>query len=130
MNGVFECAIGVIQEGRIGEAPFFFIVLGARESVRMQLATGAMKFRLQRWHIEIQPRLQSKDGEEVTARRRLNLAAVGAEQSGIVVGYRTRPTGNGNRGIDYLQHCLNLAYKKIATTRRMNRNRRTAWNSD
>jgi hypothetical protein len=87
MNGVFEGAIGVIEERGIGEAPFFFIERSAREAIRMQLAAEPMKFRLQRWQIEIQPRLQTEDGEEVTAWRRLNLAAVGAEQSGVVVGY-------------------------------------------
>ena len=59
---------------------------------------------LQRRQIEIQMRLQAEDRKVIAARRRLNLAAVRAEQRGIVMRDGARPARNRNCGIENFQH--------------------------
>jgi hypothetical protein len=56
-----------------------------------------MKLVLQRGQIEIELRLQAEDRKIITPRRRLNFAAMRAEQCGIVMADRARPTGYGYR---------------------------------
>jgi hypothetical protein len=63
----------------------------------MQLASESMKLVLQRGQIEIELRFQAEDRKIITARRRLNLTAMRAEQRGIVMADRARPTGYGYR---------------------------------
>ncbi len=51
---IFQRAIGVVEQRRIGQAPLFFVLLRAGKAVGMQLAAEAMKLMLQRGQIEIQ----------------------------------------------------------------------------
>jgi hypothetical protein len=70
----------------------------------MELSAEAVKLVLESGQIEIEARLQPEDGKIIAAGRGLNLAAMRAEERGVVVADGTGPTGNGNRGIDDLEH--------------------------
>ena len=102
VQGIFQRAIGVVEQRRVGQAPLLLVLAGAGKAVGMQLAAEAMKLVLQRRQIQIQPRLQSEDRKIIAARRRLNLAAMRAEQRGLVVRDGTRPARNRNCRIDEL----------------------------
>jgi hypothetical protein len=80
------------------------VLCGAGKAIRVELAAEAMKFRLQRGQIQVEPGLQSEDRKIIAPRRGLNLAAMRAEEGGVVVTDRTGPAGNGNRGIEDLEH--------------------------
>jgi hypothetical protein len=56
-----------------------------------------MKLVLQRGQIEIELRFQAKDRKIIAAGWRLYFAAMRAEQCGIVMADRARPTGYGYR---------------------------------
>ena len=105
---IFQRAIGVVEQRRVGQAPLLFVLHGAGKAVGMQLAAEAMKLVLQRGQIEIELRLQAEDGKIIAARRRLNLAAMRAKKRGVVVADGARPTGNGNRGIENFEHSFTL----------------------
>jgi hypothetical protein len=81
----------------------------------MHLAAEAVKLMLQSREIDLKPALQTKDLEKVAAGRRLKLAAMRAEERGVVVADGTGPTGNGNRGIDNFQHDCTLQKKNDAS---------------
>ena len=70
----------------------------------MQLAAQLVELVLQHAEIEVQPGHESKNSEIIAARGRLNLAAMGAKKSGLVVSYRAGPTGDRDSGIDDFQH--------------------------
>jgi hypothetical protein len=51
---IFQGAIGVVEQRRIGQAPLPFVLAGAGKAVGMQLAAQAVKLVLQRGQINVQ----------------------------------------------------------------------------
>src|ERR1035437_1426131 len=84
----------------------------------MQPAAEAMKLVLQRGQVKIELRLQAEDRKIIAAGWRLNLAAMRAEQRGIIVANGARPTGYRNRGIENFEHGFTLTKLKLLRERR------------
>jgi hypothetical protein len=63
-----------------------------------------MKLMLQCGQIELKAVRQTEDLKIIAAGRRLDFAAMGAEEGGVGVPNRARPTLDRNRGIDDVEH--------------------------
>ena len=59
-EGIFERAIGVVEQRGIGQAPLPLVLAGAGKAVGMHLAAEAMKLVLQRGQIDLEPRGKPK----------------------------------------------------------------------
>jgi hypothetical protein len=100
LDGVAEGAIGVVEERSVGQAPLFFVFGSAGKAVGMELAAEAVELRLKAGKVDAESWLEAEDLEVIAARGRLDLAAMGAKECGIVVSDGTGPTGDGDRGVD------------------------------
>ncbi len=66
-EGVFQGAIGVVEQRCVGQAPLLLVLIGAGKAVGMQLAAEAVKLVLQRGEIEGEAALQAEDVEIIAA---------------------------------------------------------------
>ena len=87
----YQRAIGVVEQRGVGKTPLLFVLLRTGKSIRMQFAAQLMELVFEHAKIEVQLRHQSKHGEIIASRRRLNLAAVRTEKRHIVVRNGARP---------------------------------------
>ena len=100
VKGIFQGAIGVVEQRGVGQAPLPFVLPGAGKAVGVHFAAQAVKLVLQRGQVDGEAALQAEDLEKIAAGRRLNLAAMRAKERGIVVADGTGPTGDRNCGIE------------------------------
>ena len=61
---IFQGAIGVVEQRRVGQAPLPLVLAGAGKAVGMQLAAEAMKLVLQRGQIEVEAAAPSRRPEK------------------------------------------------------------------
>src|ERR1700676_5423512 len=88
---IAQRAIGIVQQCRVCKTPLLLALSGTRKAIWMQLAAQPMKLLLQRGQVQVQARLQREHRVVGAPNGRLNLAAMGTEQSGFVMGDRTGP---------------------------------------
>ena len=79
MQRVFEGAIGIVEEGGVGQAPLALVLAGAGKAVWMHLAAEAMKFDFEGGQIDLKRARQAEDLKKIASGGRLNLAAMRAE---------------------------------------------------
>jgi hypothetical protein len=63
-----------------------------------------MKLMLESGQVDLKSTLQSKDMKKISTWRGLDLAAMRAEKSGVVMSNGTRPASNGHSGIENIEH--------------------------
>jgi hypothetical protein len=70
----------------------------------MQFAAEAVELVFERGEIDVELWIEAEGREIIGGGGGLNLAAMRTKKRGLVMRHGTGPTGNGNRGIDNLQH--------------------------
>jgi hypothetical protein len=70
----------------------------------MHLAAEAMKLMLEGGQVKLEAVREAEDLKIIAAGRRLDLAAMRAEEGGVGVPDGARPTLDRNRGIDDVEH--------------------------
>ncbi len=111
-DGIFQGAVGVVEQRCVGKAPLALILARAREAIGMHFAAEAMELALERVKIYLKAALQAEHLKVVALGRRLNLGAMRTEERGVVVGDRARPASDWHRGIDCLEHIFKLVRRR------------------
>jgi hypothetical protein len=98
---IFEGAIGVVEQRVSARLHWRSFLAGAGKAVGMHLAAEAMELMLQGGRSRLKAALEAEDLKIIAAGRRLNLAAMRAEEGGVGVPDGAGPTGDGTAESDF-----------------------------